>query len=111
MELVLSIMKNQNSNLSYLRAKNKVDREKGFYNHFIIYLIVNTVLTGFKVWGNMHSWESFTDELLTINVLSTWVIWGIFLVLHFVSFKYGQAWEDRKIKQFMNDELSNNSKQ
>lgn len=103
-------MKNQDTNLSYIRAKNRVDREKGFYNHLIVYLVVNLVLTGFKVWGDIYNWDSFLNEMITINVLSTWVIWGIFLVLHFLSFKYGQAWEEHKIKEFMNDELSNNSK-
>ena len=103
-------MKNQDTNLSYVRAKAKVDREKGFYNHLIIYVMVNTVLTLLKVWGDIHSWDSFINEIMTYNVLTTWVIWGIFLVLHFLSFKFGQKWEDRKIKEFMNDELSNNSK-
>ena len=84
-------MKNQNSNLSYIKAKNRVERQKGFYTHLIIYLIVNIVLTGFKVWGGLNSWNSFIDEFLTINVLSTWVIWGIFVVLHFLSVKFGQA--------------------
>ncbi|MCA0153482.1 2TM domain-containing protein [Winogradskyella vincentii] len=103
-------MKNQNTNLSYIKAKNRVEREKGFYTHLIIYLLVNIVLTGFKVWGDLSSWDSFINEILTINVLSTWVIWGIFIVLHFLSVKFGQAWEERKIEQIMNEELSNNSK-
>lgn len=104
------IMKNKYSNLSYIRAKTRVEREKGFYNHLIVYLIINIVLTALKVWGDIHSWDSFINEIISINVLSTWIIWGIFLLLHFLSFKYGQAWEERKIQEFMNDELSNNSK-
>jgi 2TM domain len=110
LELKAVVMKNQKSNLSYIRAKNRVERERGFYNHLIVYIVVNTVLTSLKLWGDVNSWESFLNEILTINVLSSWVVWGIFLVLHFISFKYGQAWEERKIKEFMNDELSNNSK-
>ncbi|WP_411894583.1 2TM domain-containing protein [Winogradskyella sp. A2] len=103
-------MKGKNSNLSYTKAKNRVERLKGFYNHLGIYLVVNLVLTGFKVWGDLNNWDDFINEIISINVLSTWVIWGIFVVLHFLSVKYGQAWEERKIEQFMNDELSNNSK-
>ncbi|MCT4628770.1 2TM domain-containing protein [Winogradskyella sp.] len=103
-------MKNQDNNLKYIRAKNKVEREKGFYTHLIIYLLVNTVLTVMKVWGDFNSWDSFVDEFLTIDVLSSWTVWGVFLVLHFVSFKYGQKWEERKIEEYMKKELSNDSK-
>ena len=103
-------MRRKNTNLSYTRAKNRVERVKGFYTHLAIYLVVNIVLTGFKVWGDLNNWDDFITELISINVLSTWVIWGIFVVLHGLSVKYGQAWEERKIEQFMNDELSNNSR-
>ncbi len=103
-------MKYQKSNLSYIKAKNKVDRERGFYNHLIVYILVNTVITILKVWNNLDSWESFTNELISINVLSVWVVWGIFLVLHFLSFKFGGDWEERKIEELMNKELSNDSK-
>lgn len=103
-------MKNQNQNLKYIKAKNKVERERGFYTHLIIYLLVNVMITILKVWNNLESWESLTDELISINVLSVWCIWGVFLVLHFISFKFGGAWEERKIEELMNKELYNDSK-
>jgi len=103
-------MKKQNSNLSYIKAKNRVDREKGFYTHLVIYFMVNIVLTIFKVWGDLDSWDSFVQGLITINVLSSWTLWGVFVVLHYLSVRFGQAWEERKIEQIMNDELSNNSR-
>ncbi|WP_422105243.1 2TM domain-containing protein [Winogradskyella sp.] len=103
-------MKNQNSNLTYIKAKNKVERERGFYKHLIVYVLVNTVITVLKVWNDLGSWESFTNELISLNVLSVWGIWGIFLILHFLSFKFGGAWEERKIEELMNKELSNDSK-
>ena len=103
-------MKDKHSNLSYIKAKNKVEKEKGFYTHLIIYVMVNITITVFKVWGNLDSWDSFIEVFLTFNVLTNWVIWGIFLILHFVSFKFGTAWEERKIEELMDKELSNNSK-
>jgi len=103
-------MKKQNSNLSYIKAKNRVDREKGFYTHLVIYFMVNIVLTIFKVWGDLDSWDSFVQGLITINVLSSWTLWGVFVVLHYLSVRFGQAWEERKIEQIMNDELSNKSR-
>lgn len=102
-------MKHQESNLKYIRAKNKVDREKGFYTHLMIYVLVNIFITIIKMWNDVDSWTSFANELTTIDVLSSWVIWGIFVVLHFLSFKYGQAWEERKIEQYMKEELKKDS--
>ena len=99
----------EETNLKYIKAKNRVEKEKGFYSHLIIYVLVNTTITVVKVWNDLDSWDSFINEMKTINVLSSWVVWGIFLVLHFLSFKYGQLWEERKIEELMNKELSNNS--
>ena len=99
-----------NTEYSYIKAKNRVDREKRFYTHCFIYFAVNIILTVFKVWGDLDSWDSFINELKTINVWSTWLIWGIFLLLHFFFFKFGQDWEERKIEALMNKELQNKSK-
>jgi uncharacterized protein involved in cysteine biosynthesis len=97
-------------NLNYIKAKRRVEKEKGFYTHLIIYLLVNTILTLVKVWGDFNSWDSFVNEFLSIDVLSSWTIWGVFLILHFISFKYGAQWEERKIQEYMNEELFDNSK-
>lgn len=99
-------MKTKNSDLKYIRAKNKVDKEKKFYSHLIIYISVNILITIFKVWNHLDSWESFINEIMTINVLATWALWGVFLLLHFLSFKFGVGWEDRKIEEYMRKELT-----
>lgn len=99
-------MRNQQNNLKYIRAKNRVEREKGFYMHLAIYIIVNIGITAFKLYGSMYSWDAFTGELIGFNVLSTWFVWGIILLFHFVVFKFGGQWEDRKIEELMRDELS-----
>ncbi|WP_299368715.1 2TM domain-containing protein [Winogradskyella sp.] len=103
-------MKYQDSNLNYIKAKNRVEKERGFYTHLIVYVLVNIGITLIKVWNDLDSWESFTNELISINVLSVWCIWGIFLILHFMSFKFGSAWEERKIEALMKKELSKDSK-
>ncbi len=103
-------MKTQESELKYIKAKSKVEKTKSFYTHVFIYLIVNLIITAFKVSDNLDSWSSFTNELLSFNVLSSWTIWGLFIVMHFISFVFGQRWEERKIEELMNKELSKNSK-
>ncbi len=68
-------MKIEVSNLKYKKAKNRVEKLKGFYNHLVIYVIVNTIITGFKVSNNLDSWENFKNDLFSIDVLSVWTIW------------------------------------
>lgn len=103
-------MKTQESDLKYIKAKNRVEKLKGFFNHFVVYIIINLVITGFKMSNNLSSWKDFTSELLSIDVLSSWTIWGIILVFHFIALTFGRGWEERKIEELMNKELSKSSK-
>ncbi|PKG41469.1 hypothetical protein CXF67_15420 [Psychroflexus sp. MES1-P1E] len=105
-----SKMKTEASNLKYIKAKNRVEKLKGFYNHLAIYMIVNTIITGFKVSNNLDSWASFKNDLFSIEVLSVWTIWGLVLLIHFISLTYGHGWEERKIEELMNKEFSKNNK-
>ncbi|MBO6881842.1 MAG: 2TM domain-containing protein [Winogradskyella sp.] len=104
-------MDSKNSDLKYIKAKNKVEKEKAFYTHLGIYIVINLMITGFKVSDNLDTWESFIDALLSLDVFITWFIWGIVLIMHFISLKFGLKWEERKIEELMNKELSNNSKE
>lgn len=104
-------METQDSSLNYLKAKHRVEKVKGFYNHLATYLIINLVITGFKVSNDVDRWDNFIDELLSINVLSVWTIWGLFLVLHFISLVFVSGWESRKIEKLMAEDLSKQSKQ
>jgi len=103
-------MKIEDSNLKYIKAKNRVEKIKAFYNHLAVYIIINLVITGFKVSNNLDSWESFTNELLSFNVLSSWTVWGLVLVIHFISVTFLSGWEERKIEALMKKELSKNNK-
>ena len=103
-------MKIEDSNLKYIKAKNRVEKLKKFYNHLAVYIIINLIITGFKVSNNLESWKGFTNELVSIDVLSSWTIWGMILVIHFIALTFGQGWEERKIEELMNKELSKKSK-
>jgi len=100
----------ENSDLKYIRAKDRVEKVKKFYNHLAVYIIINLVITGFKVSDNLGSWESFINELFSYNVLSSWAVWGIVLLMHFFSITLGRKWEERKIEALMKKELSKNTK-
>ncbi|WP_400079849.1 2TM domain-containing protein [Winogradskyella sp. R77965] len=103
-------MKTEDQSLKYIKAKNRVEKVKGFYNHLVIYIIINLVITGFKVSNNLSSWKDFTTELFSFDVLSSWTVWGLVLVIHFISITFLRGWEERKIEALMKKELSKNTK-
>lgn len=104
-------MEKQNSNLKYLKAKNKVEKLKRFYTHAVVYLVINTVITTVKVMNNMNNGESFDQAFYDFSTLATWLVWGIALAIHAFSvfglpLIVGDDWEERKIEKLMNDELN-----
>ena len=86
----------------YLRAKKKVKSIKGFYVHFMVYLIVN----GFLILSQSVSgggWEVFWEW----QSYSTAIFWGIGLAFHAfgvfgMDIILGKEWEERKINEMMN---------
>jgi hypothetical protein len=104
-------MKTEQSFSARHRAKTKMEKLKAFYMHLAIYIVINSVITGVNVSNSLGSWEAFISELLTFNVFSTWLVWGIVLAIHaFSVFLFpvilGYDWEERKIEQLMQEELN-----
>ena len=88
----------------YIRAQKKVKSIRGFYVHFLVYLVVNIFLivtrilsgSGFEI---LQEWQTY----------STAIFWGIGIVFHAfgvfgVGFILGKDWEERKIKEIMDKE-------
>lgn len=91
---------------SYLRAKRKVDNIKGFYTHFIVYIVVNTFITWQQVSEHMENGKSLVQAFQDNGTYMVWMLWGFGLVFHGLNVfitngVFGQKWEDRKIKQYM----------
>lgn len=104
-------MKNQQST-RLNSAKKKVKQIKGFYNHLMVYLIVNIAVFLFqgKMTFILLSKRVFgsPEFLETINwdVFGTPVVWGIILIIHAKNvfgngFFFGRKWEERQIKRYM----------
>ena len=84
-----------NDSQKYIRAKKRVDDLKSFY-------------------GNLTSYCVVIPFLIFINYQTHWEFqwfwfplfgWGLGLAIHaFTLFGYGQDWEDRKIREFMEKE-------
>ncbi len=97
-------MENLDRENKYFRAKEKVDRIKKFYVSLITYLLVIPLLAGVNYYTNEWHYAWFL-----------WVAfgWGIGLIFQGIkAFGYnpffGRDWEERKIKEFMNEEKNDN---
>jgi hypothetical protein len=101
-------MKSQEE-LKLANAKKKVKSIKGFYTHLSIFVLVNILILA----GNTHFFTEFiTDEYGFWRYLSTPVFWGIGLLIHWLvvftpTFGFVKSWEERKMKQLMEDDTNN----
>ncbi|PCE65054.1 hypothetical protein B7P33_05660 [Sediminicola luteus] len=83
------------------RAKEKVDKIKGFYIHFMVYLGVNIFILA-SIAINLREGESFWQ----LGHFFTLFFWGIGVAIHamgaFAYFPFlGRNWEERKIQELM----------
>ena len=80
---------------SYLKAKKRVEKLKGFYIHLIVYILVNLLL----IMINLLTDASYLWFLYPLGG------WGIGILIHglttFASGNFGSQWEERKIKEYM----------
>ncbi|AUC84545.1 hypothetical protein CW731_04175 [Polaribacter sp. ALD11] len=95
---------------SFIRAKKRVKAIKGFYVHFMVYILVNIFISGVIIFGLTKSGDNFKDTLSNFGVYSTWLFWGIGMFFHwlgvfgFKSLGLGSDWEEKKIKELMDKE-------
>ena len=102
-----TVMETQNSyinDLKYDRAKEYVEKLKGFYAHFVIYLLMMPVFIYLNYISTGFPWALFPI-----------IGWGFGIAGHAMeTFNYnpllGKNWEERKMKQFMEEDKSTNYK-
>ena len=95
--------------ISYQRALERVDRLRSFYYHAGVYLVVNMVISVYKVLRNLNYGESFSEAFFDLGTFIVWLLWGIGLALHAFSvfglpMLLGRDWESRKIDEYMNED-------
>lgn len=88
----------------YERAKKRVKKIRGFYIHFIVYVVVNLMIVVINVQQldpgeSYFKWQNFT----------TLFFWGIGLLANGLAvfmpyIVLGRNWEERKIKEYMENE-------
>lgn len=96
-------------NNSYLRAKKRVEKIKGFYSHLAVYIVVNSVLSILKIVDRVDDGNTLIEALSYSSNYSLWLWWGIGLAFHAYGV-FGQRllfmnkdWEEKKIKEFMDE--------
>lgn len=100
----ISIMETSNTyneNTSYLRAKERVEKLKGFYGNLASYCLVIPILVIINL-NSPHKFQWFWFPMLG---------WGLGLTFHaFETFGFGKTWEEKKIQEIMNKQNNTNNK-
>lgn len=90
--------------IKYQQALKRVKRIKGFYTHLMVYIVINAmliILNGNNSDVNYHFWRYKTFNMA--------LFWGVGLAAHGLSvflpsLVIGKDWEQRKLKEFMDQE-------
>ena len=97
-------MRNYKEEDSYFRAKKKVEKIKGFYTHAIVYVVINIMLLIL-----IYSSYTHKSNFWNLGTFSTAIGWGVGLLIHGISvfgkqIVFSESWEQKKIKQFLEEE-------
>lgn len=99
----IAIMETKNiysENMSFIRAKERVEKLKGFYGNLISYCCVIPLLAFINIQSGGFQW-------FWLPVLG----WGMGVSFHaFETFGYGKSWEEKKIQEILNKENSTTNK-
>ncbi len=88
----------ENESAKYLKARKRAKELKGFYSHLMTYLVVNTFMVIINLTTSPdHYW--FLWPMLGWGFGLFWHFSGVFILNRF-----GQDWEDRKVKELMEKE-------
>ncbi|WP_445457875.1 2TM domain-containing protein [Flavobacterium sp. HNIBRBA15423] len=99
----ITIMESKNiysENMAYARAKERVEKLKGFYGNLISYCCVIPVLIIINLTTSSFQW--FWFPMLG---------WGLGVTFHALeTFGYGKSWEEKKIQEILERENREQSK-
>ena len=96
---------NFNPDTRYELAYKRVKQIKGFYVHTLVYVLVNA----FIIISTFSESEIGIEVFFKWETFSTALFWGIGLLAHGLSvfgrdLFFGSDWEERKIKEFMDED-------
>lgn len=88
----------------YLRAKKKVGEMKRFYTNLMMYIFFICALAGLNYYTNQFSNPWFLWAALGWGI---GIFFQVIKVFNWTPFM-GSNWEERKLKQFMDEENNKN---
>jgi hypothetical protein len=105
-------MRKLENNDAYYRARKHVECTRDFYIHLFFYLIVNILISSFKIINNLNDGEKFNEAFFDFSTVAIWLFWGIGLAIHVFKvfgllFILGRNWEEEKMKEFMDEDINN----
>ena len=100
---------NNNVTNKRLRAKQRVDKLRGFYTHVAAYIIVSVILLIIWVIRDQINNDSFNSVMNNYVLMFIWIGWGIGLLVHIAAIfvlplLFGKNWKERKIRKIMDEE-------
>jgi len=98
-----------NNSVKKERAKKRVEELKGFYIHFMVYVLVNIMISTVIVVSQISDGTGFLEAIWNFGVISTWIFWGIGIFFHAVKVFglnpfFGKGWEERQIQKYMDED-------
>jgi hypothetical protein len=102
-------MENKLSSEKYLRAKKRVEEIKQFYKHLSVYLVINFVFIGRRIYLDIKYGDSVFEAFMDSSNYRFFFWWGVALIIHgiLVFAKpniFSRDWEKRKIDELMKKE-------
>jgi hypothetical protein len=95
----------------YILAKKRVEKVSKFYKHLAVYVVVNIFLTAIFIVGDLNDGDTFKEAVFNYHNYKIWFFWGLGILYQAlnvlgVNMIFNKSWEERKIKEFMNENKS-----
>jgi surface polysaccharide O-acyltransferase-like enzyme len=95
----------------YILAKKRVEKLSKFYRHLAVYILVNIFLTAVFIVGDINDGDTFKEAVFNYHNYKVWFFWGLGIMYQAlnvlgVNLIFNKSWEERKIKEYMNQNKS-----
>jgi hypothetical protein len=95
----------------YILAKKRVEKVSKFYKHLAVYVVLNIFLTAVFIVGDLNDGDTFKEAVFNYHNYKIWFFWGLGILYQAlnvlgVNMIFNKSWEERKIKEFMNENKS-----
>ncbi|KQR95218.1 hypothetical protein ASG01_05050 [Chryseobacterium sp. Leaf180] len=99
----------ENRSREYRAAYKQMKKEKGFYKHLVVYLLVNILILGVNLYEMYSGKDPWSWKILQLPFF-----WGIGLGAHALQtfssdIRFGKRWEEKKINEILDKNKKNDN--